>query len=205
MEHLEHDFFIPAALEDEVDDLWFELYNPKTDEIEHHTLSNFHGKRLILFFYPADFTFVCPTELKDLNKVYGDIADNNAEVLVVSTDSVFSHKRRAETEPLLKGFEIKMVSDRRGDLSEHLGVRNLETGNADRGTFIISPEGVIKSIEIVTEPIGRSSNELVRKLKALEFVANNPGQACPASRNWPKDQTLKPGIKIAGNVWNELK
>ena len=157
-----------------------------------------------MFFYPADFTFVCPTELKDLYSKYSELKDLDAEVLVVSVDTVFTHTRRIETEGLLEGFGIKMVSDRKGELSMSLGIMNENSGNSERGTFIVDPDGVIKSIEVVTEPIGRSSVELVRKVAALQYVRNHPGQACPANRNTTM-KTLKPGIKIAGKVDQELK
>lgn len=156
-----------------------------------------------MFFYPADFTFVCPTELKDLNQAYPSIKEANAELLVVSVDTVFSHKRWVETEGLLKGFGIKMVADRTTELTEMFGLMNPVTGNAERGTIIISPDGIIKSVELVTEPLGRSSAELVRKLKALEFMRTNPGSACPASWN-DGDKVLKPDIKIAGHVDESL-
>ncbi len=180
-----------------------DIYNPNTQDIEVKSTDYYLWKRLVLCFYPADFTFVCPTELKDLNKVYEDLKASNAEVLVVSTDTVFSHKRWIETEILLEHFTIPMVSDRKWDLSKMLGVLNMQSGNSNRGTFIISPEGVIKAIEIVTEPIGRSSTELLRKVRALEFVRTNPGLACPASRN-VGGETLKPSIKIAGHVGEQL-
>lgn len=186
-------------LEDKLPNRQITLYTPKNDEIITKMIDEYEGKRLILFFYPADFTFVCPTELKDINKIYKDIQDSNAEILVASTDTVFSHKRRIETEKLLENFGINMISDRTGELSKILGVLNETSGNSERGTFIISPDGFIKSIEIVTEPIGRSSSELLRKIRALEFVRSNPGQACPASRN-TGDATLQPSIKIAGKV-----
>lgn len=118
-----------------------------------------------------------------MNTSYTDIKEANAEILVVSTDTVFSHKRWIETEKLLEKFTIQMVSDRAGHLSKIFGTLNTETGNSARGTFIISPEGILKAIEIVTEPIGRSTNELIRKIRALEFVRLNPGLACPASWN----------------------
>ena len=191
------------TLEDKVPDFDLEVYDPKSDEILKKQMSDYAGKWLVVFFYPADFTFVCPTELKDLNSVYGEIKENNAELLVVSVDTAFSHKRRVETEGLLKWFGINMVADRTVELSEMFGVMNPVTWNAERWTFIISPDGVIKSIEVVTEPIGRSSAELVRKLKALEFVRTNPGSACPASWDtWAK--TLNPSIKIAGKVDESL-
>ncbi len=191
-------------LEDKIEVLSFDIYEPTTDWIIKKTLSDFDGKWLVLFFYPADFTFVCPTELKDLNKSYQDIKDTNAEILVVSTDTVFSHKRWIETEKLLENFKIQMVSDRKWDLSKLFGVLNGDSWNSERGTFIISPEWVVKAIEIVTEPIGRSTTELLRKIRALEFVRSNPGQACPATWN-VGGETLKPSIKIAGHVGEEMK
>lgn len=102
-----------AQLEEHLNDMVFDIYDPKSDSVTRKSLGEFEKKRLVLFFYPADFTFVCPTELKDINKVYEDIKDTNAEVLVVSTDTVFSHKRRIETEKLLENFTIQMVSDRK--------------------------------------------------------------------------------------------
>jgi peroxiredoxin (alkyl hydroperoxide reductase subunit C) len=193
-----------VQLEEFVNDISFDIYDPKSDAIVKKSLGEFAGKRLVLFFYPADFTFVCPTELKDLNKSYQAIKDSNAEILVVSTDTVFSHKRWIETEKLLENFKIQMVSDRAGNLSSVFGTLNPETGNSARGTFIISPEGIIKAIEIVTEPIGRSTDELIRKIRALEFVRTNPGLACPATWN-VGGETLKPSIKIAGHVREEMK
>lgn len=194
----------PIGLENMVPNLDFDVYDPKEDKVVKKQFSDFAGKWLVLFFYPADFTFVCPTELKDLNKSLEDIHGANAEILVISTDTVFTHKRWVETEMLLKDFGIQMVSDRTAELSALFGVLSMETGNSERGTFIISPEGTIKSVEIVTEPIGRSANELVRKVNALEFVRSNPGNACPASWNvWQK--VLKPGIDIAGKVGESLE
>lgn len=190
-------------LEDQVPNLTMDIYDPQEDAIVSHKIEDYKGKRLILFFYPADFTFVCPTELKDMGQAYPAIQEANADMLVVSTDTTFSHKRRVETEKLLANFNIKMVSDRTGYISKLFGSYNKQSGNSERGTFIISPEGVIKSIEIVTEPIGRSSNELIRKVNALNYVANNPWHACPASWNIG-GQILKPGINIAGKVWEEL-
>lgn len=203
MENLENFERGTVKLEDKVTDLKLDIYDPKTDSVIEKNIKDYQGKWLVLFFYPADFTFVCPTELKDLNNAYNDIKDSNAEVLVVSTDTVFSHKRRIETERLLEGFGIQMVSDRKWDISTLFNVLNDESWNSERWTFIVSPEGVVKSIEVSTEPVWRSSTELVRKLHALEFVRTNPGQACPASWNtWAK--ILKPWIEIAGKVAESL-
>ena len=190
-------------LEDKVENIILEMYTPTTDTSIQKNITEFAGKFLVLFFYPADFTFVCPTELKDLNKSYEDIKATNSEILVVSTDTIFSNKRWIETEHLLENFKIQMVSDRKWDLSRMFWVMNNQSGNSARWTFIISPDGILKASEIVTEPLGRSSNELVRKLRALEFMRTNPGQACPA--NWNiGEQTLMPSIKIAGHVAEQL-
>lgn len=189
----------PITLETTIQNFEFEVYNPQTDKSYKKMFSEFEGKRTIFVFYPADFTFVCPTELKDLSKVYGNILESNAEVLVVSTDTVFSHKRRIETESLLKDFKIPMISDRTGEITKYFNIRNEKTGNAERGTFIISPKGVLKSIEITTEPLGRSAAELLRKIQALDFIENNPGHACPANRNIGL-KSLKPSLDIAGKV-----
>ena len=105
---------IPTVhLEEYINDIVLDIYDPKSDNVTRKSLGEFAGKFLIVFFYPADFTFVCPTELKDLNKAYEEIKDSNGEVVVVSTDTVFSHKRWIETEKLLENFKIQMVSDRK--------------------------------------------------------------------------------------------
>ena len=172
-----------AKLEDYIVDFELEMYDPVKDDIVNKNISNYEGKWLVLFFYPADFTFVCPTELKDLNDQMDVIKKlDNVEVLVASTDSCFVHKGWVNQEPLLKDFEIPMVSDRKTVLSRYFGILNEQTGHAERGTFIVNPEGQIKSIEVSTEPVGRSSKELLRKLEALKYVDENEGQACPA--NW---------------------
>ncbi len=128
----------------------------------------------------------------------------NVEVLGVSVDSVFSHKSWIESEAMLKDFQYRMVSDRTTVLSRYFGILNKESGNAERGTFIISPEGVLKTIEIHTDPVGRSAKELVRKLYGLKFVTEHKGYACPAS--WEQNmQTMQPTIKKAGNAGSTLQ
>jgi len=195
-----------VKLEDQIDDLQFEIYDPIKDDVVNTKLSDYAGKWVVLFFYPADFTFVCPTELKDLNdkveefKQMGDV-----EVLVVSTDTVFSHRGWIKEEKLLENFQLPMVADRTTVLSRYFGVLNEESGNAERWTFIINPDGVLKAIEVHTEPLGRSSAELVRKLHALRFIKANPGNACVASWNGENSSKLQPSIKIAGEVAENLK
>ncbi len=187
-------------VEHEVPDFTFKVYDPKTQESTLKHLNDYRGRWVVLFFYPADFTFVCPTELKDLQKLEAEFAKlENTELLVVSKDTVHSHKVWLEVEKMLAGFPYPMVSDRKSELSEYFGIHNAETGNSERGTFIIDPAGNLKSIEIVTENIGRSAKELLRKLHALHFIAEHPGMACPAS--WNDDMVaLRPDVKTAGNV-----
>jgi len=202
--HLHQDYLDTIIrLENEVpQNLEFEYYDPKSDKSEKITFEDLLWKWSVIVFYPADFTFVCPTELKDLQKSSVDIMKNPVNLFVASTDTIFSHKRWIETEPLLKDFDIKMISDRNWVLSMLFGVLDNETGNAQRWTFIISPDLILKSIEITTEPLGRSSFEIVRKINALEFMRNNPWSVCPASWNiWLK--TLKPSLQMAGNVWKD--
>lgn len=189
-----------ARLEDKLPNMNLNIYDPKSDDVIQKTINDYKGKWLVLFFYPADFTFVCPTELKDLNQKYEEIQKmENVEVLAVSVDSVFSHKSWIETELLLKWFQIPMIADRTTELSRYFGILNKQSGNAERGTFIISPEWVLKTIEIHTDAVGRSAKELVRKLYGLKFVTENTGHACPAS--WEYDmKTMQPSIKKAGNA-----
>ena len=192
-------------IEEQVLDFDLEIYEPTQDDVVNKKVSDYQGKWLAIMFYPADFTFVCPTELKDLNNAMEDIkALWNVEVLVASTDTVFSHKGWVENEKLLEWFQIPMISDRTTVLSRYFGVLNEWSGNSERWTFIISPEWVLKSIEVSTEPVGRSAKELIRRLKALKFTTENPGNACPA--NWTEDApVLKPSVKIAGHVADNLK
>jgi len=197
-----------VKLEDRVEDLELEIYDPINDDVINKKLSDYMGKFVVLFFYPADFTFVCPTELKDLNDKFEEFkAMEDVEILVVSTDTVFSHRAWIKDEKLLKWFKIPMVSDRTTVLSRYFGILNEQTWNAERWTFIIviDPDGVLKAIEIHTEPLGRSSAELVRKLHALRFIRQNPGNVCVASWNGENSPKLQPSIKIAGEVAENLK
>ena len=194
-----------VKLEDKIADLEFEIYDPIKDDVINKKLSDYTGKWVVLFFYPADFTFVCPTELKDLNDKIDEFKSmEDVEVMVVSTDTVFSHRGWIKEEHLLENFQIPMVADRTTVLSRYFGILNEETGNAERWTFIISPERVLKTIEIHTEPLWRSSSELVRKLHALRFIQANPWNACVASWNGENSPKLKPSIKIAGEVAENL-
>jgi len=163
------------------------------------TLEDFKGKWLILFFYPADFTFICPTELEEMADNYEEFKKLGAEVLSVSTDTVFVHKAWHDESPAIKKIQFPMVADPTGNLSRAFGTYLENEGVSLRGTFIINPEGVLKAQEINDNSIGRSATELLRKLQAAKFVAENKGLVCPAS--WrPGSKTLKPGLDLVGKL-----
>src|SRR3989338_3388240 len=181
-----------------------ETYDPNKEEIVKISTDDFSGKWIVLFFYPADFTFVCPTELLDLNRHFEEFKKLHAEVISVSTDSVYTHKAWIEMEELLKGFKYHMAADHNAKLSRELGIYDEESGMAQRAVFIIGPDGILRSCEIVSDAIGRNASEILRKLRALDFVKNNPGKVCPAS--WDEGGVvLEPSIKKAGKVYKEWK
>lgn len=157
------------------------------------------GKWAILFFYPADFTFVCPTELLDMAENYDRFRALGAEVYSVSTDTQFTHKAWHDSSESIAKVKFPMLADKTGFLSDALGVLNTDDFLAYRGTFIVNPQGVIKVAEINDNGIGRNSDELLRKLEAAQFVAEHGDQVCPA--RWKKgDKTLTPGIELVGKI-----
>jgi len=162
-------------------------------------LSAYQGKWLVLFFYPADFTFVCPTELKELADLYPKFQELGAEVISVSTDTAFSHKAWHDSSPAVGKVTFPMAADHAGSLAEALGIYLQDEGLSLRGTFIVSPEGIIKTAEVHDNGIGRSAAETLRKLQAAQFVASHGGEVCPAS--WiPGGTTLKPGADLVGKL-----
>lgn len=177
----------------------FELEAFHENDIKNISLADYKGKWVILFFYPADFTFVCPTELGDLADKYEAIKAEGAEILVASTDTVFSHKAWFDSSATIGKIKFPMLADPTGKLSRDYGVYIDEAGLALRGTFIIDPDGVVKSYEINDNSIGRSSDELIRKLQAAKFVREHNGEVCPM--NWkPGADTLKPGLDLVGKI-----
>ncbi len=180
-----------------------ETYRRNGDKVEHLKNGDFKGEWLVLFFYPADFTFVCPTELADMAKRYEEFKKYHAEVVGVSTDTVFTHKAWLEAEELLKSVDFPMAADHNGKLSRELGIYDESSGVAQRAAFIIDPDGVLRAVDITSDSIGRSAGEILRKVKALHFVRTNPGHVCPAS--WDEGAaTIKPSIEKAGKVYKEL-
>ena len=161
-------------------------------------------KWLVLFFYPADFTFVCPTELADLGESYEAIAALGAEVVSVSTDTQFSHLAWCTMEKLLTNVKFPMAADPTGEVSRLFGVYDRQTGLALRGTFIINPEGKLVSSEVNFYNVGRNAAELFRKLQANTYLTSHPAEACPA--RWkPGQATLIPSEKLVGKVYQALK
>lgn len=166
---------------------------------EELTAKDLEGKWSVFFFYPGDFTFVCPTELEDLQNNYKNFKAAGCEVYAVSTDSEFVHKAWKDHSDRVSKVEYPMVSDRNFELSKMFGVLISEEGQALRGSFVISPEGEIVAYEIHSPGIGRSAKELLRKVKAAQFVHDHGDQVCPA--NWEEgDETLSPGIDLVGKL-----
>jgi NADH-dependent peroxiredoxin subunit C len=157
------------------------------------------GKWSVLFFYPADFTFVCPTELGDMADHYPTFKEMGVEVYSVSTDTHFVHKAWHDTSDTIKKITYPMLGDPTGALSRAFGVHIEEEGLAYRGTFVIDPEGKVKIAEIHDNGIGRNADELLRKVQAAQFVAAHPKEVCPAK--WkPGSDTLKPGLDLVGKI-----
>ncbi len=157
------------------------------------------GKWSVLLFYPADFTFVCPTELGDVSDRYAELKEMGVEVYSVSTDTHFTHKAWHDTSETIKKIQFPMLADPTGHLSRAFGVYIDDEGLALRGTFLINPEGLVKVMEVHDNGIGRNADELVRKVQAAQFVAAHPGEVCPA--RWkPGNKTLKPGLDLVGKI-----
>lgn len=157
------------------------------------------GKWAVFFFYPADFTFVCPTELGDVADRYAQLKELGVEVYSVSTDTHFVHKAWHDASDTIKRIAFPMLADPTGTLTRAFGVHIEEEGVALRGTFVVNPEGHVKLAEIHDNGIGRNADELVRKIQAAQFVASHPGEVCPAK--WtPGAATLKPGLDLVGKL-----
>lgn len=161
--------------------------------------SDIEGKWSVFFFYPADFTFVCPTELEDLGEKYSMLQSMGVEVYGVSTDTHFSHKAWADTSEKIGKLEFPFLGDQNHILANNFGVLREEMGLADRATFVVDPDGVIQIMEITCEGVGRNANELTRKIKAAQYVRENPGQVCPAA--WEEgSETLSPSLDLVGKI-----
>ncbi len=157
------------------------------------------GKWSVFFFYPADFTFVCPTELGDMADHYAQLKEMGVEVYSVSTDTHFTHKAWHASSDTIHKIQFPMLGDPTGTLTRNFGVMIEDDGLALRGTFVVNPEGQIKVAEIHDLGIGRSAKELVRKIQAAQYVAEHDGEVCPAA--WqPGEETLTPSLDLVGKI-----
>ena len=157
------------------------------------------GKWSVVFFYPADFTFVCPTELGDLADNYAEFKKLKVEIYSVSTDTHFTHKAWHDTSETIGKIQYPMLGDPTGAISRNFGVMIEEAGLAERGTFVIDPQGRIQIIEVNAGGIGRDASELLRKVKAAQYVASHPGEVCPAK--WKEgESTLAPSLDLVGKI-----
>jgi peroxiredoxin (alkyl hydroperoxide reductase subunit C) len=172
------------------------FHNGKFIEVSEADLKQ---KWSVVFFYPADFTFVCPTELADLADNYAEFKKLGVEIYSVSTDTHFTHKAWHDTSEAIKKIQYVMVGDPTGTISRNFGVLIEEAGLADRGAFVIDPQGKVQIIEINAGGVGRNAAELLRKVKAAQYVASHPGEVCPAK--WKEgDKTLAPSLDLVGKI-----
>ncbi len=157
------------------------------------------GKWSIFFFYPADFTFVCPTELGDMADVYPEFQKLGVEVYSVSTDTHFTHKAWHDASDTIAKIKYFMLGDASGAITTNFDVMRAGQGLADRGTFLVDPDGIIQVVEVTAEGIGRDATDLLRKVKAAQYVAAHPGQVCPAK--WEEGAaTLAPSLELVGKI-----
>jgi NADH-dependent peroxiredoxin subunit C len=183
-----------------------ETYDPVEREFGKISLEKLkkHEKWTILVFYPADFTFVCPTELADLADKHEALKKLGAEVISVSTDTKFTHLAWKDAEKLLAKVSYLMAADPTGSVSKLFGVYDCASGLALRGTFIINPQGKLVSSEVNFYNVGRNADELLRKMEANAYLLKHPAEACPAK--WHQGaKTLKPSEKLVGKVYEALQ
>ncbi|WP_284465467.1 alkyl hydroperoxide reductase subunit C [Diaphorobacter nitroreducens] len=157
------------------------------------------GKWAVFFFYPADFTFVCPTELGDVADHYDELQKLGVEVYSVSTDTHFVHKAWHDASDTIRKIKYTMLGDPTWQISQNFDCLREGQGLADRATFIVDPQGVIQAMEITAEGIGRNAADLLRKVKAAQYVASHPGEVCPAK--WVEGaKTLAPSLDLVGKI-----
>ncbi|HDZ57307.1 MAG TPA: alkyl hydroperoxide reductase subunit C [Pseudomonas xinjiangensis] len=163
------------------------------------TEADLKGKWAVFFFYPADFTFVCPTELGDVADYYDEFQKMGVEIYSVSTDTHFTHKAWHDSSETIGKIQYPMIGDPTGAVTRNFDNMREDMGLADRGTFIIDPEGIIQAVEVTAEGIGRNAEELMRKVKAAQYVAAHPGEVCPAK--WKEGEaTLAPSLDLVGKI-----
>jgi len=182
---------------DRLPDLTLTAYH--NNDIHDLNLAETRGNWLILLFYPADFTFICPTELEDAAELYENFKAEGAEIMSVSTDSAFVHKAWHDQSPAIGKIEYPMLADPNAKLCNALGTYIEDEGVSTRATFIYNPEGELVSMEMHDNSIGRNVRETLRKLQAARYVSQADGEVCPAG--WePESDTLKPGLDLVGKI-----
>ncbi len=197
---------ISVKIGQKVPEFEIETFEPETGKFGKFSLSEAvkNKKWTVLVFYPADFTFICPTELADLAEKHDELKKIDCEVVSVSTDTKFVHYGWYHQEKLLGNVRYHMGADPKGTVTRLFGVYDEETGLALRGTFIISPDGVLVGSEVSYYNVGRDMDELLRKVKAFQYVRENPQEVCPAK--WePGKKTLKPSEELVGKVYEAMK
>jgi len=172
------------------------FHNGKFVDVSNESLK---GKWSVVFFYPADFTFVCPTELGDLADSYAQFQKLGVEIYAVSTDTHFTHKAWHDASDTIRKIKYPMIGDPTGTITRNFGVMIEAAGLAERGTFVIDPQGRIQIIEVNAGGIGRDASELLRKVRAAQYVASHPGEVCPAK--WQEgSKTLAPSLDLVGKI-----
>lgn len=180
-----------------VPDIVLESYH--NDQFVKVNLRELKGKWFALVFYPADFTFVCPTELEELAVWYPEFQKEGAEILSISTDTQFAHKAWHDSSEAIKKICYPMLADPTGNLCRMFGTYIESEGVSLRGSFLFNPDGILKTLEIHDNSIGRSAEELFRKLQAAKYVYEHGGEVCPAK--WrPGEKTLRPGLNLVGKI-----
>ncbi|MDX1738453.1 MAG: alkyl hydroperoxide reductase subunit C [Alphaproteobacteria bacterium] len=177
----------------------FEATAFKDGEFVQVSSEDLKGKWSVFFFYPADFTFVCPTELGDLADHYEEFQKMGVEIYSVSTDTHFTHKAWHDSSDTIGKIKYTMIGDPNGAITNNFEVMRPGVGLADRGTFVVDPDGIIQAMEITAEGIGRDAADLLRKVKAAQYVAAHPGEVCPAA--WKEgEETLAPSLDLVGKI-----
>ena len=199
MNSYEDDFMLnPITVGDTVPDTKFNvLYKGKEEE---KSFSDFKGKMIVLFFYPADFTFICPKELEEMAALEDDFKKENTQIISISTDTVYTHKAWLDKSEALKNLKFPMASDANHYLSYMFGVLIEEEGLARRASIILDKDRCVKSIEINDNSIGRSAQELIRKVRAIKFMSEHGEKVCPPQWEKEGDDTLTPGMDLVGNI-----
>jgi len=176
-----------------------DAYKPGEKDFISVSDKDIEGKWSVFFFYPADFTFVCPTELADLADYHEEFEKLGVEIFSVSTDSHWTHKAWQQSSEAIANIRYTMLSDDQFHLSNNFKVLRESEGRANRATFIVDPNGVIQAYEMTSEGIGRDAGELFRKVKAAQYVYNNPDEVCPAK--WKEgEETLTPSLDLSGKI-----